>query len=107
VVNDDHNNQTYYDDESRLDGRSINTDFLILLGISYEESDSLAMSIQCRYNLNSLFRPVVGEMIVFRTEIRNYISSKKVGDSEYQFESMISTIIHEIFHLLGFSEDMY
>jgi len=57
---------------------------LILLGVSNDPSGNvMASSIQCRYNLNSLFRPILGEMIIHRPEIVKYIMSDKRGDTEY------------------------
>ncbi|XP_078792764.1 ciliated left-right organizer metallopeptidase [Oryzias latipes] len=60
------------------------------------EPDVLAYAAQCQTDMNG--RPVAGAVVVCRN---------RLTEATYSHQTAVQTVIHELFHALGFSKDLF
>ncbi|XP_040887009.1 leishmanolysin-like peptidase 2 isoform X3 [Toxotes jaculatrix] len=77
------------------------TDFLLYLHIQSTdkcraEPDVLAYAVHCRTDTHG--RPVAGVVVICRD---------RLTEASYNHQATVQTVIHELFHALGFSKDLF
>ncbi|XP_072543599.1 ciliated left-right organizer metallopeptidase [Salminus brasiliensis] len=77
------------------------TDFLLYMHTQSTakcraDSSVLAYSVHCQTDADG--RPIVGVVVICRESLRV---------DGFSHERMVQTVIHELFHMLGFSKDLY
>ncbi|XP_074518457.1 ciliated left-right organizer metallopeptidase [Halichoeres trimaculatus] len=88
--------------ELRPDGAGLSdTDFLLYLNIQSTdkcraEPNVLAYAAHCR--TDAVGRPVAGVVVICRD---------RLTEANYRHQAAVQTVIHELFHVLGFSKELF